>query len=38
MPPPDLKLATGFFVLVMLALPSIRGSRGPAAAREKMRE
>lgn len=38
MPPPDLKLATGFFVLVMLALPSIRGSRGPAVAREKMRE
>jgi len=38
MPPPDLKLATDFFVLVMLALPSIRGSRGPASAREKMRE
>ena len=24
MPPPDLKLATGLFVLVMLALPSLR--------------
>ncbi|MGB3386845.1 MAG: ABC transporter permease, partial [Pseudaminobacter sp.] len=30
MPPPDLKLATGLFVLAMLALPSLRRSRGPA--------
>lgn len=38
MPPPDLKLATGLFVLAMLALPSIKRSRGPAPARETMRE
>jgi putative ABC transport system permease protein len=38
MPPPDLKLATGLFVLAMLALPSIRRSRGPAPARETVRE
>lgn len=28
MPVPDLKLATGLFVFVMLALPSLRGQRG----------
>jgi len=38
MPPPDLKLATGLFVLAMLALPSLRRSRGPAPARETFRE
>ena len=38
MPPPDLKLATGLFVLAMLALPSLRRSRGPASARETFRE
>ncbi|MGF7007644.1 ABC transporter permease [Aminobacter sp. BE322] len=38
MPPPDLKLATGLFVLAMLALPSLRRSRGPAPARETVRE
>ena len=38
MPPPDLKLATGLFVLIMLALPSLKRSRGPAAARETFRE
>lgn len=38
MPPPDLKLATGLFVLAMLALPSLKRSRGPVAARETMRE
>jgi putative tryptophan/tyrosine transport system permease protein len=38
MPPPDLKLATGLFVLAMLALPSLRRSRGSAPARETIRE
>ncbi|MFD1327490.1 ABC transporter permease [Mycoplana ramosa] len=38
MPPPDLKLATGLFVLAMLALPSLKRSRGSAPAREHMRE
>lgn len=38
MPPPDLKLATGLFVLTMLALPSLKRGRGPAAAREAFRE
>jgi putative ABC transport system permease protein len=38
MPPPDLKLATGLFVLIMLALPSIKRGRGPAAAKETFRE
>lgn len=38
MPPPDLKLATGLFVLSMLALPSLRRRRGPAPARETVRE
>ena len=28
MPVPDLKLANGLFVFVMLALPSLRGQRG----------
>jgi putative ABC transport system permease protein len=28
MPPPDLKLATGLFVLIMLALPSLRRTTG----------
>ena len=38
MPPPDLKLATGLFVLAMLALPSLRRSRGSAPVREAIRE
>ena len=38
MPPPDLKLATGLFVLAMLALPSLRRTRGPAPVRETIRE
>ncbi|TIT42289.1 MAG: ABC transporter permease, partial [Mesorhizobium sp.] len=38
MPPPDLKLATGLFVLAMLALPSLKRSRGSAPAREAIRE
>ena len=40
MPPPDLKLATGLFVLFMLALPSLRGGKksGAAPGREAMRE
>lgn len=38
MPPPNLKLATGLFVLAMLALPSIHRSRGGAPSREAMRE
>ncbi|GAA2879257.1 putative ABC transport system permease protein [Aminobacter niigataensis] len=38
MPPPDLKLATGLFVLAMLALPSLKRSRGSAPARETIRE
>jgi len=38
MPPPDLKLATGLFVLAMLALPSLKRGRGPAPAREAIRE
>ncbi|MAZ32236.1 MAG: ABC transporter permease [Thalassospira sp.] len=38
MPPPDLKLATGLFVLAMLALPSLKRGRGSAPAREKFRE
>ncbi len=37
MPPPDLKLATGLFVLAMLALPNLRRNRGPAPAREILR-
>ena len=38
MPPPDLKLATGLFVLAMLALPSLRRTRGSAPVRETIRE
>ncbi len=40
MPPPDLKLATGLFVLLMLALPSLRRGRGTSGttARDNMRE
>jgi len=38
MPPPDLKLATGLFVLVMLAAPSLGRSRGPLPERETIRE
>jgi len=38
MPPPDLKLATGLFVLTMLGLPSLKLGRGPALAREAVRE
>ncbi|QPC86914.1 ABC transporter permease [Mesorhizobium sp. NBSH29] len=37
MPPPDLKLATGLFVLAMLALPNLRRGGAPMA-RETMRE
>ncbi len=37
MPPPDLKLATGFFVLIMLALPSLKRTHG-LPKREKVRE
>lgn len=37
MPPPDLKLATGLFVLAMLALPNLRRNRSPAPAREILR-
>ncbi len=38
MPPPDLKLATGLFVLAMLALPNLKAKRGPLPARETTRE
>ena len=38
MPPTDLKLATGLFVLAMLALPTLKRSRGPMPARETVRE
>jgi putative ABC transport system permease protein len=38
MPPPDLKLATGLFVLAMLALPSLKSKRGPLPARDTVRE
>jgi putative ABC transport system permease protein len=38
MPPGDLKLATGLFVLVMLALPTLRSRREGAPARETFRE
>ncbi len=40
MPPPDLKLATGLFVLAMLALPTLKRRRGAggAPAHEKFRE
>lgn len=38
LPPSDLKIATGAFVLFMLALPAIRGQSGGAAKREKVRE
>ena len=38
MPPPDLKLATGLFVLTMLGLPSLKLGRGPTLARETVRE
>lgn len=38
MPPTDLKLATGLFVLAMLALPTLKRSRGPMPAREAIRE
>ncbi|QND45836.1 ABC transporter permease (plasmid) [Rhizobium lusitanum] len=38
LPPSNLKLATGLFVLIMLALPSIRRSRGGAPSRETIRE
>ena len=38
MPPPDLKLATGLFVLTMLGLPSLKLGRGPALVRETVRE
>lgn len=40
MPPPDLKLATGLFVLFMLALPSLRRGRSTSGAtpRESLRE
>jgi len=38
MPPTDLKLATGLFVLIMLAAPSLRISGTPRARQEKIRE
>ncbi|MGN6535256.1 MAG: ABC transporter permease [Mesorhizobium sp.] len=38
MPPPDLKLATGLFVLIMLAAPSLGRARGPLPERETIRE
>ena len=38
MPPPDLKLATGLFVLIMLALPTLKFGSGAAPAREEIRE
>lgn len=40
MPPPDLKLATGLFVLLMLALPTLRRARSTSGAtpRETIRE
>ena len=38
MPPPDLKLATGLFVLTMLALPSLKGKGSGLMPRETMKE
>lgn len=38
MPPPDLKLATGLFVLTMLALPALRQGRAGRPARDSFRE
>lgn len=38
LPPGDLKLATGLFVLLMLALPTLKGRGRSAAPRERMRE
>lgn len=38
MPPPDLKLATGLFVLAMLALPSLKRGRSGTPVRETFRE
>jgi len=38
LPSGDLKLATGLFVLVMLALPSLKGKGGGLMPRETMRE
>lgn len=38
LPPGDLKLATGLFVLLMLALPTLAGGRSALLPRERMRE
>lgn len=38
MPPTDLKLATGLFVLVMLALPRLGAAKGQRPKRETVRE
>jgi putative ABC transport system permease protein len=38
LPPGDLKLATGLFVLVMLAAPTLRGKARGLSPREQMRE
>lgn len=38
LPPPNLKLATGLFVLIMLALPTLKVGRGAAPACEEVRE
>ncbi len=38
MPPPDLKLATGLFVLAMLAIPNLPLTRRSASTREAIRE
>ena len=38
LPPSDLKLATGLFVLFMLGLPALRGQTGGMLKREKVRE
>lgn len=38
LPPTDLKLATGLFVLIMLAAPSLKNSRAPRARQEKINE
>ncbi len=38
LPPSDLKIATGVFVLLMLAGPELRRAKGPRAAQESFRE
>jgi putative ABC transport system permease protein len=37
MPPPDLKLATDLFVLLMLALPALKSRHGRAPVRATIR-